>query len=78
MKMTISVPDDVIAAIDSQSERLVISRSAYLTTIARLHLRGLSDAECTAQINELLEKTKMPLAPAVREVTRRTMKKSEW
>jgi metal-responsive CopG/Arc/MetJ family transcriptional regulator len=78
MKVTISIPDDVLAAIDSQSERLRISRSAYMTKIARLHLRGLSDAERTAQINTFLEETGMPLEPAVREATQQTMKNSEW
>lgn len=73
-----SIPDDVVEAIDKQSERMGMSRSAYVTRIARFHLRALSDADRTQQINRFLETAEMELDPFVKEAARKTFERTEW
>lgn len=78
MKVTVSIPDDLIQAIDAQSKRLGLSRSAFVTQIARLHVKGLTDAERTAQIDRFLEHTPMTPDPAVTAAARLTFQRNEW
>lgn len=78
MKVTVSIPDDLIQVIDAQSKRLGLSRSAFVTQIARLHVKGLTDAERTAQIDRFLEQTPMTPDPALTAAARLTFQRNEW
>ena len=78
MKVTVSIPDDLIQAIDAQSKRLGLSRSAFVTQIARLHVKALNDAERTAQIDHFLIGTPIAPDPALTAAARLTFQRNEW
>ena len=61
-----------------QSDFTNFSRSASMSQITRLYLRALSDEERTSRIDAFLEKTQMPLDPAVREASWQTIQRTEW
>ena len=91
--MTVFIPDDLIRAIDVQSKRLGLSRIAFVTQIARLHMKALTDAERTAEIDRFLEQVSAAsdqrrfneldsgdeaVDPALTAAARATFERNEW
>lgn len=93
MKVTVSIPDELVQAIDAQSKRLGLSRSAFVTQIARLHIKVLTDAERTAEIDRFVEQVSAAndqrrfnelcsgdeaVDPALTAAARATFERNEW
>ena len=93
VKVTVSIPDDLIQAIDAQSERLGLSRSTFVAQIARVHMKALTDAERTAEIDRFLEQVSAAsdqrrfnelysgdeaVDPALTASARATFERNEW
>ena len=53
-KIAISIPEDVVEAIDQAAARRSTTRSAYIADVLRRVARARSDAEITRRINEVL------------------------
>jgi metal-responsive CopG/Arc/MetJ family transcriptional regulator len=66
-KVMISLPDDLLAALDAEAARRETSRSALLQAAARRELRELTDAErgdVLAQLDQLSRHWRGPLDAA--------------
>ena len=82
MKVAISVPDELFAAVDAQVEKMGISRSQFFADAARRHLDALSRAAEIDEINGFVaqfgDNTTDPESSWILEAGHRTLRSAEW
>ena len=58
-KTAITVPEDLLAAVDRAAAARGESRSRYITVVLRAAVRAKRDAEITSALNDLFSDTKL-------------------
>lgn len=78
MKTAISVPDDIFESADELAKRRGISRSELYVTALKDFLHKHGGDEITARLNEIYDRDKEGLEPALQSLQSRSLRKTKW